>query len=155
MIEKIGEYHIWAGNVIRHPIKQLTEREFSRSFGNQSVKSIAQHIVLALETCFFIAHKSNDERVFEEALKASKDELCARWSQLDQQLMHALVKNPIGHITVPHIRKEPFDIPATDFYLQYVMHTIHHRGQLATLLRKLGQDVPGTDYLMFLASLQD
>ncbi|MFX0167859.1 MAG: DinB family protein [Candidatus Hodarchaeota archaeon] len=155
MLANIGRYQVWAGNVIRQPIDQLTEKEFSHDFDHQSVKSVTQHIVLALETCFFIADKSHDESVFERALKASKDQLLSRWSTLDKRLQQVLSKVPKGRITVPHISEKPFDTSTADFYLQYVMHTTHHRGQLATILRKLGQDVPGTDYLMFLASRRD
>jgi uncharacterized damage-inducible protein DinB len=115
------------------------------------VKSITQHIVLALETCFFIADQSNDERVFKQALKAPKSQLLARWNELDHRLKETLSRSPTGRIIVPHITEHLFDVAAIDFYLQYIFHTIHHRGQLATLLRRLGKEVPGTDYLMFLA----
>ncbi|MDO8056073.1 MAG: DinB family protein [Candidatus Hermodarchaeota archaeon] len=152
MLHQIGQYHIWAGITIRQVLEQLTKKEYVRDFEGQSVQSITQHIVAALETCFFIADQSEDESVFERALKASKDQLLTRWSELDQRLHKIISQGPEGHITVPHITEQPFDIPAIDFYFQYVFHTIHHRGQLATILRKLGKEVPGTDYLMFLAN---
>jgi uncharacterized damage-inducible protein DinB len=151
LLDQIGNYHIWTGKTIRQVLEQLTTKEFLRDFNGQSGQSITQHIVLALETCFFIAEQSDDESVFERTVKASKIQLLARWSELDHRLQAKLSQKPKGHITVPHISEQPFEIPAIDFYLQYVFHTIHHRGQLATILRKLGKEVPGTDYLMFLA----
>lgn len=151
MLGNLGDYHVWTGTQIRKPLEQLTDEEFSRDLGSHSAKSITQHIVLALETCFLIATKSSDESVFTKALKATKNQLLFRWKELDRQLAQTLRQNPKGQITVPHIAAEPFDVNAVDFYLQYIFHTTHHRGQLAIVLRKLGKDVPGTDYLMYLA----
>ena len=152
MLDQIGDYHVWAGNVMRQQLKQLSEKAYLKDFDGHSVKSITQHILAALETCFFFADQSEDESVFERLETASKSQLLLRWSELDQRLKNTLSQKPQGQITVPHITKEPFDIPALEFYLQYIFHTIHHRGQLATILRKLGVEVPGTDFLNFLAT---
>jgi uncharacterized damage-inducible protein DinB len=42
-------------------------------------------------------------------------------------------------------------VDALDFFLQYLIHSTHHRGQLAMTLRALGIDVIGTDYILFLS----
>ena len=154
MLDKMGAYHVWAGTVMRDQLAQLSEDRFRRDFDGHSAKSITQHILAALETCFFIADQSDDESVFARLETASKSQLLARWRELDQRLCDTLSSNPKGQITVPHITEQPFDIPAIEFYLQYIFHTIHHRGQLATVLRKLGTEVPGTDFLNYLANHQ-
>ena len=151
MLDHIGDYHVWAGNVMRQQLTMLSDKEYLRDFDGHSVKSITKHILAALETCFFLADQSDDESVFERLETASKSQLLKRWSELDQRLKNTLSQHPQGQITVPHITEQPFDIPAIEFYLQYIFHTIHHRGQLASVLRKLGIEVPGTDFLNYLA----
>ena len=75
----------------------------------------------------------------------------SRWQQLDVRLGRIIEEIPQGKITVTHISEEPFDVDSLDFYLQYLLHTTHHRGQLAATLRALGVEVLGTDYLLFLS----
>jgi uncharacterized damage-inducible protein DinB len=147
----LADYHVWAGTQIRQPVRELSGTEFTKDLGGRSVRAICEHILAALETCFYLATHSDDTSVFERIEEASKEELLQRWQELDLQLAEKIKEKPTGKITVPHLIEEPFDLNALDFYLQYVFHTIHHRGQLATALRSLGKDVPGTDYLMFFA----
>ena len=129
----------------------LIEAEFTKDLGGRSVRSICEHILAALETCFYLATKSEDTSAFDRIEEGTRDELLQRWKELDLKLAETLKEVPKGIVTVPHLAEKPFDLDALDFYLQYVFHTIHHRGQLATALRRIGKDVPGTDYLMFLA----
>lgn len=150
-IANLPDYHVWAGTRIREPVSGLSEDEFVKGQGGRSVRSICVHILAALETCFYLATKSKDTSVFERIEEGTRDELLQRWSELDQKLAETIKESPKGKITVPHLAEKPFDLNALDFYLQYIFHTIHHRGQLAVALRSLGKDVPGTDYLMFFA----
>jgi uncharacterized damage-inducible protein DinB len=150
-VANLADYHVWAGAQIRQPVSELTNDEFIEDLGGRSVRSICEHILAALETCFYLATKSEDTSVFEHIEEGSKSQLLKRWKELDIRLAKKIKEKPKGKITVPHLIETPFDLHALDFYLQYVFHTVHHRGQLAVALRSLGKDVPGTDYLMFFA----
>ncbi|MFW9846427.1 MAG: DinB family protein, partial [Candidatus Thorarchaeota archaeon] len=144
----LAEYHQWAGKEIRFAIEGLMDKEFTEKVVDKhSIRSICEHITMALATCFNIADEY-DESIYEWIAQASKLEILSKWKQYDDRLAKIVREIPQGTIEVPHISDEPFEIQAMDFYLQYVFHTTHHRGQLAMLLRKLGKDVPGTDYLM-------
>jgi len=136
---------------MRSVLKRLDSDTFSQEVAGRSVKELVQHIVLALETCFMIAEDSSDRSMFDRIKRLPRQELLKRWEVLDTRLSNTIEEIPQGEITITHIRDEPFDVDVFDFYLQYVFHTTHHRGQLVLLLRQLGYDVPGTDYLMFLA----
>jgi uncharacterized damage-inducible protein DinB len=89
--------------------------------------------------------------VFEAVEKYSMDELLSRWTRLDTRLSKTIAEIPQGKIMVPHLTDKPFEMDVLDFYLQYLFHNTHHRGQLVMILRALGKEIPSTDYLMFFA----
>ena len=149
--KNLGNYHIWTGDRMRIAIEKLEEKEFTQEIAGKTVKGICEHIVAALETCFFIADQATDKSVFNRIESLSKHELLTRWEVLDQRLGRIIQEIPQGDIEVSHVSEEPITINLFDFYLQYLLHTTHHRGQLAILLKTLGEEVPGTDYLMYFA----
>jgi uncharacterized damage-inducible protein DinB len=55
-----------------------------------------------------------------------------------------------GKILVPPFLGKSFKVSKLDFLLQYVTHSTYHRGQITIALKKLGNEVVGTDYLFFL-----
>jgi uncharacterized damage-inducible protein DinB len=132
-------------------IGQLDDKAFVKKVRGKSVKDLCEHTVLALETCFFVADNSSDDSVFDKVSSFSRKQLMARWTELDRRLGRIIEEIPQGKIGVSHISDKPFEIDALDFYLQYLIHTTHHRGQIAMTLRALGIDVIGTDYILFLS----
>ncbi|TFG26947.1 hypothetical protein EU527_19130 [Candidatus Thorarchaeota archaeon] len=145
----LSDYHLWAGWKMREVLRELDTDNFTKEIAGKSAKGIVQHMVLALETCFFYIDDEKDDSVFERVSRLPRQELLRRWEILDTRLSQAIGEIPQGKISVTHIRDEPFEIDVFDFFLQYLIHTTHHRGQLAMVLSELGYDVPGTDYLMF------
>ena len=146
-----GQYNLWAGKRIRALVSKLTKKELNEKVGAKTARGLSEHIVLALETCFYIADESSDRTVFEAVEKYSMDDLLGRWARLDTRLSKIIAEIPQGKIMVPHLTDNPFEMDVLDFYLQYLFHNTHHRGQLAMTLRALGKEIPGTDYLMFFA----
>ena len=149
--KNLGHYHVWAGQRTREMIVQLDDKAFGKKVRGKSVKDLCEHTVLALETCFFVADNSSDESVFDRVSSLSRKELMTRWVDLDRRLGRIIEEIPQGKIRVGHISDKPFELDALDFFLQYVIHTTHHRGQIAMTLRALGIDVVGTDYILFLS----
>jgi uncharacterized damage-inducible protein DinB len=146
----LAEYHMWSGKKMRAVVERLKDKEFTKKvLGSHSIRSICEHILMALATCFNLADDKWDESVYKWVSQASKLEMMTKWNEYDSRLAEVVREIPQVTIEVPHISDEPFEIQAIDFFMQYVLHTTHHRGQLALALRKLGKDVPGTDYLMF------
>lgn len=151
VFKNLADFHLWAGWKMRTLLQTLDADTFEREAAGKTVKGLVQHIILALETCFFIAENSTDRSVFDRIKRLPRQELFKRWEVLDTRLSNIIEEIPQGKISVTHIRDEPFEIDVFDFFFQYVLHTTHHRGQLALVLRELGYEVPGTDYLMFFA----
>lgn len=150
VFKNLADYHLWAGWKMRELLHNLDADTFVKPIAGRSPKELVQHIVLALETCFFFAEESKDESIFERVKRFPKQELLKRWEVLDTRLSTAIEEIPQGKISVVHITEQPFDVDVMDFFMQYLIHTTHHRGQLARALSELGFDVPGTDYIMFL-----
>jgi uncharacterized damage-inducible protein DinB len=125
--------------------------DYKKEIAGRSISGISAHIVAALATCFLILDKSSDTSVYDWIFSAERAELLLRWKELDEKLSRILQEIPQGQITVSHVSDEPICMEMMDFILQYVLHTNHHRGQLGLLLRELGYDVPGTDYLHYFA----
>ncbi len=150
VFKNIADYHLWAGWKMRELLSDVDAETFQKEVGGRSPKDLVQHIVLALETCFFYIDNGKDDAVFERAKRLPRQELLQRWEVLDTRLSQAIEEIPQGKIAVTHITDAPFEVDLVDFFLQYLIHTTHHRGQLAMVLSSLGYDVPGTDYLMFL-----
>ena len=82
-----------------------------------------------------------------------RKELLKRWEVLDTRLSQAIEEIPQDKVTVKHIKEEPFEVDVMDFFLQYLIHTAHHRGQLSKILSQMDLEVPGTDYIMFLGEI--
>jgi uncharacterized damage-inducible protein DinB len=154
VFKNLADYHLWAGYKMRKALRRLDAENFSKEIAGKSAKSLVQHIVLALETCFFVMEDATDQSVFDKVKRLPRQELLKRWEILDTRLSNVIEEIPQGKISVTHITEEPFEIDELDFFMQYVFHTTHHRGQLAVVLRNLGYDVPGTDYLFFFAERQ-
>ncbi len=151
VFKNLADYHLWAGWKMRSLLQTLDAETFDKEVGGKTVKGLVQHIVLALETCFFVVEDATDMSVFERVKRLPRQELLRRWEALDTRLSNVIDEIPQGKIPVTHISEEPFEIDVLDFFMQYVFHTTHHRGQLAMVLRELGYEPPGTDYLMFFA----
>lgn len=134
---------------MRELLSTLEAEEFSEDVMGKSPRELVQHIVLALETCFFFIEGEKDESVFDRVKRFPRQELLKRWEVLDTRLSQAIEEIPQDKIMVKHIKEEPFEIDVIDFFLQYLIHTTHHRGQLAMILSRKGLEIPGTDYLMF------
>jgi len=52
------------------------------------------------------------------------------------------------------LKGDPFRTPLGDILLHVALHGAHHRGQIATLLRGAGAQVPATDYILFSRQLE-
>lgn len=150
VFKNLADYHLWAGWKIREVLGDFDSEMFAQEVNGRSARGIVQHIVLALETCFYFLEDERDKSVFERAKRLPRAELLKRWEVLDTRLSTAIEEIPQDRFMVTHIQDEPFEVDVVDFFLQYLLHTAHHRGQLATVLSDHGIDVPGTDYLMFL-----
>ncbi len=151
MIPKnLAEYHVWSCKKYRELTATNPEDDYTREIDHRTIHGIASHIVAALFTCFYTIEGTND-RFWEWLEDASTPQILEWWQELDVRLLKLALTLPSDPVDVTHVGDRTFSLDSADFVMQYVIHTIHHRGQLAMLLRDLGHDVPATDYLHFFA----
>lgn len=158
-LEKLAEYQIWANDVTRGILGDLTEEEFSREvippFG--SIRRLASHIVLAIE--YNIEQRVKKEEVdpyklSEEISKMPKESLLARWRQMDGELLEFAKTETGKEYAFPNFLGEgEIRVNHDDFLMQYVFHTIHHRAQIMSAMRALGKEGKTTDYLFYLSDI--
>ncbi|MFW9907660.1 MAG: DinB family protein [Candidatus Thorarchaeota archaeon] len=152
VFKNLAMYHYWANQRIRSIVLEMRMPDYETNIAGRNVREISTHITAALATCFRILDESSDEGIYESILNSERVELLSMWNDYDERLSRVLQHIPQGKVLVRHISENPIELDIMDFILQYVLHANHHRGQLALLLRELGYDVPGTDYLHYFAS---
>ena len=159
-LEKLCDYQLWADNILRDLLYNLTEKEFTREIGPPfgSVENLCVHIVVALEyniESFIKKVPVRGEELYEALGNLSKDELLTKWEELDRELEnHA--KEPKEPIVFPNfVSGGDVIIEPGDFFLQYILHTTYHRGQLVSMLKLLGKEGATTDYLFYMFHLEE
>ncbi|MFQ6088795.1 MAG: DinB family protein [Candidatus Methanofastidiosia archaeon] len=160
-LEKICNYQIWANNKIRDIIRELNEEKFIREIGPPfgSVKDLCVHIIIAIEynvESFVKKIDVNTEELYETLKKLSKNELLAKWEEADEKLLEHVKQKAQKAIMFPnYISGGELLIEPEDFYMQYVMHTTYHRGQILSTIKSLGKGGRTTDYLFYLFYLKE
>ncbi len=154
VISNLADYQVWAGEKMRGILATLNDVEFSQDVDGTNVNDICTHIVHALEYCFLLMEGGDVNTMFARVASYTKKQLLQRWHELENRLADLMKSDPEGTVTVPHVSEWPFTLNKIDFSLQYILHTTHHRGHLARILRRQDKDVPGTDYLVFFSEKQ-
>lgn len=150
-LEKVAEYQIWANDEVRAIIDELTEDEFTK----ENIQDLCAHIILAidqnLETVILKKDVDWGEK-YEELLELSKEGMMKRWRETDERLLNYIKNKDEKMIDFPNFVKGEGVVRMTqdDYYFQYLTHTIYHRAQLMTSLKKLGKEGRTTDYLIYL-----
>ncbi len=157
-MKNLANYHLWVGDKSREILQSLSEEEFFRNLDPilGSTKNKVVHICSALLRCFSLLKK--DLEFFDLHIEGgfyqivdqySQSELIQLWEQLDNQLVSEIQNNSDGTVAVPRNDGDSFCMMKLDFYLQYITHTIYHRGQLNYCLKKLEKPRIEGDYLHY------
>ena len=160
-LEKLCSYHIWADTILQDIVKTLSDAEFTCEIGPpfKSVKALCVHIVIAIEYNIESLIRKvdvNGEKLYEELERLSKAELIAKWEEADKKLFKYVSQSSEEPIVFPNLASGGnLHVDAADFYLQYILHTAYHRGQLVTLLKMMGKESVTTDYLYYLFHLEE
>lgn len=155
--EFLGKYHLWAGIQSRKQLEKLTDEEFSKYLGSTigSIRGKVEHIILAIESCFRKINNDSSplDKFVERFKKMSKKELLTHWEHRDKQIANGFQQATKKNIIIERMDNSSFVMNLNDFYLQYILHTVYHRGQLNYCLKKLNKERIEADYLYFFDEL--
>ncbi|NHJ05128.1 MAG: DUF1572 domain-containing protein [Candidatus Heimdallarchaeota archaeon] len=157
----LSNYHVWAGDKIREILKNLSEEDFTKELGNEfsfnSIRKLVFHSMGAIKFCLALDSEKDSDKFNSEYKKLqnlSKEELLNEWQKTDKDYATLLKKQITSEeITIPPFLGNEFTISKIDFYLQYIIHSTYHRGQIIVALKKMGKETVGTDYLFFFNEL--
>ena len=160
-LEKLARYQIWADDAARRLLADLTDEEFDREvlppFG--SIRKLTAHIVLAMEFNIEMRARKRELDPYEvgDMVHAlPRDDLLEKWRETDMKFLET-VGTETGEIYVfpSFLGEGEMTVDHTDFCLQYLLHTAHHRAQIMSALRAMGKEAETTDYLFYLSHLNE
>ena len=82
-----------------------------------------------------------------KALRAKWEEVEEGWAGLASRLENGRLRETLAYQS---FKGEDFSRPVGEVFVHLVNHSTYHRGQVATLMRQLGQTPASTEYLMML-----
>ncbi|MHA2225911.1 MAG: DinB family protein [Candidatus Hodarchaeales archaeon] len=160
-MRNMAMYHLWAGDKSRQILRDLTEEEFEKDLGPVlgSIREKVIHTISALLRCFSLLKielsyfdKSLQE-TYQKITLYSFDELLDCWEDLDKCLVEGVKHHSKGTVEIPRRDGDSFCMMRNDFYVQYITHTIYHRGQLNYCLKALNKPRIDADYLYYFDEL--
>jgi uncharacterized damage-inducible protein DinB len=158
ILSNLGKYNLWAGDEARRILQKITLDEFDKDFEEPvgSLRKKVEHILLAYETCYsFYYNKWDDVKERGEKVKSmTKKELLEHWQLKDNFIVEQLEKGAIEKVKIQRASEEDYFIMnGEDFLLQYILHTVYHRGQLNYNLKLLESPRIEADYLYYFDEL--
>ncbi|HEY9517785.1 MAG TPA: DinB family protein [Gemmatimonadales bacterium] len=159
-LERLYDYHYWANRKLLGVVAWLTPEQFTRrvagSYG--SVRNTLVHVLSAewgwLDRC---GGPKRGERLNPEDYP-TVDSVTQAWMRVEgymRDFLSRLEDEALGrNIEFALGAGEQQSVPLGDLVLHAAVHAVHHRGQVALLLRTLGF-VPGNfDVLIYVGDRQ-
>jgi uncharacterized damage-inducible protein DinB len=160
ILEKLVSYQLWADDIARGLVNDLTDEEFSREvlppFG--SIRSLCSHITIAIEFNLKLHVEKTEfdpEELGEEIYTASKERLLEMWREADMRLLEfARATTDETYVFRNFLGEGRITLDQYDYLSQYLLHTQHHRAQVMSALRLIGKEAKTADYLFYLSDIQ-
>ena len=156
-LERTYNYHYWANRKLMGVVQQLTPDEFTRVVGGSygSVRNTLVHMLSAeqgwLDRC---GGPPRGERLNPEDVPAA-DVLTEAWARVEAQMRQFLAgldaRDPTRVVEFTLGGGAAHALPLGDLLQHAAVHAVHHRGQVALLLRMLGHAPGNFDFLFYAA----
>lgn len=160
VLKQMAGYNLWANqlmvNKMRNLPDQLIDKAVISSFN--SIRSTVYHSWSA-EDIWLQRLMSTPQPVWAESIfKGSFNDACANWMVISIALEHFVTNctNSELSATLRYIdfQMKEHDTPVYQILMHVFNHATYHRGQLITLLRKVGEtEVPRTDFIVYSRSV--
>jgi uncharacterized damage-inducible protein DinB len=98
--------------------------------------------------------KIDPNQIGEAIHSLDQEALLAKWRKTDVKLLEYAKTHAEEDYIFPNFLGEgEMPVSSEDFFMQYLLHTQHHRGQIMSALRAIGKEAKSTDYLFYLSYL--
>lgn len=154
-------YHYWANNKLLNVVSQLTPEEFSKEVAGSygSIRNTLVHVMSAewgwLSRC---GGRERGNRLQPEDYPTPQS-LIEKWRDVERY-MRAFLKELTdedinGIVAYQGAESQLRTMPLGELLNHCVVHAVHHRGQVAMMLRMLGYTPGNFDILYFYADRRD
>ncbi|MHA1936245.1 MAG: DinB family protein [Candidatus Thorarchaeota archaeon] len=147
LLERIGQYMIWADNAIWRIVQELTDEEYSHAFGEFGGSLQQRYIHLAEDTWEWYYDWTGEDSGEEPGFQnMSRDTLFEFILSHNQKWFDMIERTGIDTLELKRNGKSvTLEFDEMLFHLNN--HATYHRGQIVMGLRLLGKDVHMTDYV--------
>lgn len=147
-LQVLFRYNAHANALLLDTLARLGDDEYNevRSPNYTSIRKLATHSFMVER--FFLAQCR--EQAPEAADPATAAELRTAWIALNQAIGEYLATTSDEDLNRPRVmtmRQRPFEFPAWQLLTQALMHSTHHRGELALMLGAIGHELPENDII--------
>jgi uncharacterized damage-inducible protein DinB len=156
-LERLYDYGYWADRRLLHAISQLTPEEFTRAVAGsyESVRNTLVHALSAewgwLDRC---GGRERGPRLNPDDYP-TMESVVAAWNKVEgyvREFLSTLKDEDLARNIVYTIgRSEERSMPLGDLMHHAAIHGVHHRGQVALLVRMLGYTPGNFDILFYYA----
>ena len=153
---KLITYNTWANRKIAEQVEGLPNELFSKEVGG-SFPSIKLTLIHLLESDWLWMNRWNgipcaDIPAGWSITDASS--IINLWTPIQNEIEERVKE--IGHNQHKEIsfitkKGDPYSLPSLDIVIHLTNHGTYHRGQIANMIRMLGEKPPSTDYFIFCA----
>jgi uncharacterized damage-inducible protein DinB len=158
-LTQLAAYNLWANDITRQQLKILTEDEFSRDvlppYG--CIRGLVAHVILAIEynkVSKVEAGIIKGGDLHDFLMRMSLEEMLIHWRNMDLWLKEFSSSHFDLKAVFPNFQGEgEIIVDHDEYFVQYLIHTVHHRAQMMSALRLMGKEAVGTDFLFYLSSL--
>lgn len=149
LLERMGQYLVWADRTIWDIVQKLSDEEFDRSLGEGGGSIKKRYIHLAQDTWEWyhdwIDKEPNDRPDFDGM---NRDALFKFLTDYINRFLKMIDDTVVDKITFESEGKR-ITIRFEEILFHLVNHAAYHRGQIVMALRLLGKEVKMTDYVPY------
>jgi uncharacterized damage-inducible protein DinB len=149
LLLRMGQYMLWADKKIWNIAKTLSDDDFSRDLDDNggSIRGRYLHMAEGHSQWYNRWNNVSSEQIrLEELDRGDLFRFLQRYNELILDSNHG---NGFDVAEVP-ILDGRILLPVEEMVFNIINHATYHRGQIVTLLRRLGKSVSPTDYVPYL-----
>lgn len=148
-LKRMGDYLMWANQVIWDLVSNLTEEEFDRPFG-ENVDSIRSRYVHMAEGLYRWIHLwiGDEPKVKPDFKSMKREKLYDEFTNLNQRIIDML-RGPVSQEHELETKKGMMPFSLEEFFFNLANHATYHRGQIVKGLRLMGIEAVPSDYILY------